>query len=185
MDEYLARICWNSKGWAAATGEAAGIESPGTYATRCGFGHEEWMFDPAARLDGWRYGFLQPVNDSRDRLMGTEIDVRLFTIAPDKRRYYVARIAPCEILTYQQSSVAWRRFRRAGRVAELKTQLRALGAAKEWIARIDEDWTLNIRWREDACSSTVPVEAPRTHAVFRVARYVLSAIRDGLAPVRS
>src|SRR3989442_16034085 len=94
---YAARICWNSKGWVAPTGEAARVEKD-TYTTRYGFGHGGWLFKYDWLLDGWKYGFLQPVNPSRENLQGKAIDLRLYTISPERERLYVAEIAGCEIL---------------------------------------------------------------------------------------
>src|SRR5947207_208950 len=115
MDAYLARICWNSRGWTEPTGEASKSES-GTYAARTGIGHEEWLFDPGAILEGWQYGFLQPVSKSRDRLAGETIDVRLFTISPESRWFYVGRLRSCEVLTQEGAEVARRAFKESGRL---------------------------------------------------------------------
>ena len=56
MPKYYARICWNTRGWVAPSGDAKNLET-GTYAAKDKFGHEEWLFNFMWLLDGYHYAF--------------------------------------------------------------------------------------------------------------------------------
>ncbi len=96
---YFSRICWNSKGWICATGDSRGLETPPRFVTSHGFGHEEWLFNNLWEIEGWRYGFLQPVNASWSNHQGEIIHVGLYTIDPSRRRLWAGPIRRAEVLT--------------------------------------------------------------------------------------
>src|SRR5438034_6190667 len=112
-EKYVARICWNSANWVYPTGEASRIGRV-IYVTKAGFGFEEWLFNFQWVLDGWKYGFLQPVNKSLAKVQGTTIDIRLWTISPKAEWFYVAHVPSCEVLMEEQAEHARREFKRRG-----------------------------------------------------------------------
>lgn len=144
LDQYLARLWWNSANWVHPTGEAARAET-GTFAARMGFGGEEWLFNLQWMLDGWKYGFLEPVRGSRARLEGQEIDVRLFTIAPEKGWLYVGHLRRCEVLTTQRATAAHRRFEDEGWLREMMEQVEFVGGDPRAVA--SGSVFFNVRFR--------------------------------------
>jgi hypothetical protein len=68
----------------------------------------EWV------IDGWRYAFIQGLNKSRRAYIGQPLDVTLFTIEPDKRRWLVATIYGLEALDDEQARGALDAFRSRG-----------------------------------------------------------------------
>jgi hypothetical protein len=105
MDSYYARVCWNTNGWRFPSGDAAKAEQY-SYAAKSGFGHEEWLFNFAWILNGYKYAFLQPVSDSLERLRGQTINILLWAITPQRARVLVGEIRSCEVLTLNQASEA-------------------------------------------------------------------------------
>lgn len=185
MDEYLARICWNSKCWTEPTGEAAKSES-GSYAARSRLGHEEWLFDPGAIIDGWQYGFLQPVSKSRDRLAGETIDVRLFTISPQSQWFYVGRLPSCEVLTVEAAESARVAFRKSGRLKAMDAQVRRLKADPESLLYKDPRWLVNVRFRPEEAERHDPlVPVKPGDSILKLPRYVLVSLRDDRTTIRS
>jgi hypothetical protein len=79
MTSYYARVCFNSQGWVFPTGEAKELEK-NSWVTKGGFGGEEWLFNFAWLINGFHYGFLQPVNRSFNRVSGQTINVMVYTI---------------------------------------------------------------------------------------------------------
>lgn len=185
MDEYVARLCWNSAGWTGPTREAEDLET-GTYVTRTGVGHEEWLFDPESEIDGWRYGFLQPVSKPRDRLADSLIDVRLFTIGPKSRWLYVGRLPECHVLSKSDAAAAKAIYRKSGRLKQMQRLLKDIGADPESVDYSDPRWLVNVRYRpETAVRYIPPIEIPANHLIRkRVRRYELVAIRGDLERVR-
>lgn len=127
LDSYVTRVCWNETGWVRPDGTAAAAEHD-TYAARMGVGHEEWLFDFAWRLDGWKYGFLQPVNGSRAKLEGKSIDVRLYTISPDADWFYVGNLQACEVLDEPTAAAARHEFRKRGWFQSMARQVNTSAA---------------------------------------------------------
>jgi hypothetical protein len=90
-------------------------------------GHEEWLFNFSWLIDQKHYAFLQPVNKSRERLEGQQVQLLLYTIGPNKKRLYVGEIASCEILTLKQASEALRHYKERGWLKSMREQIGALG----------------------------------------------------------
>jgi hypothetical protein len=62
MEEKIARICWNSLGWKKPSGTYGKSSNRESFENETGYGHEEWLFDDSKIINGYHYGFLQPVN---------------------------------------------------------------------------------------------------------------------------
>jgi hypothetical protein len=184
LEPYAARICWNSKNWVCPTGEAAKIESPTNYAPMFGFGHEEWLFNYQWVIGGWKYGFLQPVNKSLRKVLGETIDVRLYTISPHARWFYVGHIRQCEVLTEEVASKARAEFRRRGWLRDMNAQIRKVGGEKKGLDYTHALLVFNVRFRPKEATlydPMIPVGAK--DSIRRVRRYSLVHLRGRLAAV--
>lgn len=142
--DYLSRICFNQSGWTRPDGSATGLEGD-TFYDQYGHGHEEWLFRSEWQIDGWQYGFLQGVNNSRARFQGrNELnDVTLFTLTPEGRRY-VAVIRDLECLSFEQSDAVFAEFEQRGWIAQMQQEVEDAGGENAGIASYE--W-LNVRFR--------------------------------------
>ena len=127
MINYYARICWNERGWTQPTSSAK--DGPKTFFGRYGFGLEEWLFDTSATIDGWQYGFLQPINKGYKKRAGKAFSLRLYSIpgggvAKYREEY---EIPYCEVLKPRQAERVHAIFRRRGRIGRMIEQVRAIG----------------------------------------------------------
>ncbi|MDQ0652100.1 hypothetical protein [Pseudomonas cedrina] len=152
--EYLSRICFNSQGWRRPTGEARLLElsSPPSFSRMYGYGHEEWLFRFEWQIDGWQYGFLQGVNNSRSNVAGMEeaVDVTLYTCEPESKRRYVAKILDVECLSYSQSEAIHAQFVANGWLAEMQADIVAVGGDVSTLG--DPNWVngmINVRFRQE------------------------------------
>lgn len=152
--EYLARICFNSQGWRRPTGEARLLElaSPPSFSRMFGYGHEEWLFRFDWLIDGWQYGFLQGVNNSRSTVAGMEeaVDVTLYTCEPSSQRRYVAKILDVECLTYSQSKAIHAQFVANGWLADMQADIVAVNGDVSTLG--DPNWVsgmINVRFRQE------------------------------------
>ena len=178
LPSYVARICWNSKGWIGPTGDAAPLEAKSSYAADKGFGHEEWLFDPEAALDGWQYGFLQPVNKSHGRVAGRTIQLRLWTIGPGRTWYYVGQLPACQVLTHDEAEAAVKQFAASGRLARMEAQARAVGGNPSDL-RASPLYVANVRFRAEGAEIQDPlVPASEGHAIRDLKRYMLVGSGD-------
>src|SRR4051812_36569850 len=76
------RLCWNTLDWRRPSGDAQALET-GTFVSNYGFGHEEWLLNTEWELDGFRYGFLQPINKAHAALEDRTFSAFLYTRRPD------------------------------------------------------------------------------------------------------
>lgn len=176
----LTRICYNSKNWQKATGEARQYEGSKNYYHKHGFGHEEWLFRSEWLVDGWRYAFLQGVNKGRKKLLkaGQPFDVTLFTIQPDSKRgirRMVATIYAVECLDDTQSQDALEVFKQRGWLNTMGKEIRDVGGDDSALG--DPKWAkdiLNIRFRQENVRPFFPVTyAKRDDPIQRLTRYQL------------
>lgn len=176
-EKYVARICWNSANWVHPTGEAPSIERA-TYVTEAGFGLEEWLFNFQWVLDGWEYGFLQPVNRSLAKAQGTTIDIRLCAISPKAEWFYVAHVPRCEVLTEEQAEYARREFKRRGWFQDMVDQVRAVRGKARELSVARPTLLFNLRFRPKAVSIYGPMRRVGARDPTRSCRrFVLVGLR--------
>jgi len=181
-ERYLARLCWNSNNWTRPSGDAE--EQEDTYISRVGFGHEEWLFNFAWVLDGWKYGFLQPVNRSIEKVEGKILDVRLYTIRPDSAWFYVGHIHRCEVLSEEQAERVGRQFKKNGWLKEMIRHVEHVGGKPR--RTLGNYWTgsLNIRFRPaDAELYDPMIPAAENDAIRKLRRYTLVEVQDDIVKV--
>lgn len=148
--QKITRISYNSNNWQKPTGEARDLEIGGTYNQDHGFGHEDWLFRNEWTIAGWRYAFLQGVNKSTKKLVqdGKPVDITLFTIQPDKRRRYVARIREMECLSDEQAEAALVEFRKKGWLDAMRKEIKDVGGNPEALGNDQRaQHILNVRFR--------------------------------------
>lgn len=173
---YLARICWNSKGWRCATGDARDLEGQPSFVGMYGFGHEEWLFNNVWTVKGWRYGFLEPVHDAWAQHQGEIIDVGLYTIGPGKRRLWAGRIRRAEVLTEREALSARAEFDKRGYLKQMRDEVAAIGGDTSTLAPDAGFVPFNIRFRpEDLEVAEPPEPLPQDHRIWTLNRYVLTS----------
>ncbi|HEY2392369.1 MAG TPA: hypothetical protein VGK22_14435 [Candidatus Angelobacter sp.] len=174
MDKYYARICWNSKGWKYPSGEAALLEK-GSYVSKTGFGHEEWLFSFAWLIEGYHYAFLQPVSDSMQKVRGRTLDLFLYAVNPNREKVYVAEIAECQVLTEKQSQNAIEYYRKAGWLKTMREQVSdILVNSTKLRSHPDMVFGANVRFRPADVTFYDPLRlAAPTDYVTRLKRYKL------------
>lgn len=181
-ERYLARLCWNSNNWTRPSGDAD--EQEDTYSSRVGFGHEEWLFNFEWVLDGWKYGFLQPVNRSLEKVQGRVLDIRLYTIRPDSAWFYVGHIPRCEVLTEDQAEGFGKQFKRNGWLKEMIRHVEHVGGNAR--RTLYEEWTgsVNVRFRPSDAELYDPIiPVGEKDAIRKLRRYTLVEVRDDIVKV--
>jgi hypothetical protein len=176
-DFYYARLCWNDAGWTHPSGSASSAEQANdTYATRHGYGHEEWLFNFQWMVDGWKYGFLQPVNKSYEKVVGKSIGVRLYTVGPEKRWYYVGELRRCEVVTEEQAAIARKAFQKRRWLSQMKEQLAAVGGNVGELGYDNATSLFNIRFRREDAELYDPIRlVGEGDALRKLRRYTLTA----------
>jgi hypothetical protein len=154
----VARLCWNTNDWQSPTGRDGKVGNRNSFEGVHGFGHEEWLLDHGRLLDGWKYGFIQPLNRSFGKYAGSTLNLLLYTIDNrTKCRYWVASIRGVEVLTPEQASHTVRTFKKNGWLHEMRRQvrMRRLNDATLTVAKPQE--LLNLRYRPEHCTRFDPM----------------------------
>ena len=87
-DHYaFARLTHNSNGWIKPSGWAhkAPVGSS-AFEAKCGFGFEEWLFNPDYSIEGWQYGYVESIRSTH-----SGYPLALYTF-----KYSANRIGPAE-----------------------------------------------------------------------------------------
>lgn len=94
----IARMVYNTNNWEYPSGWE-GKAKTRSYEKSNGFGHEEWLFNLTMIVDGYHYGFLEPVNKFHSKYEGNYFDVLLYTIDErSKQKYWVGRVNNLEVI---------------------------------------------------------------------------------------
>ena len=157
MSLFLTRISWNQNGWTRPQGLGPLAEGPArgsgkTFVSEHGYGHEEWLFRPEHRIDGWQYGFLQPALKVERGRWGEILDAVFYTISPDGERFYLGRIEDLEILGADDAAAARDQFDARGWSHRMKEDLGELQLSTKnlRVAKSRSREIVNVRFRPDA-----------------------------------
>lgn len=178
MDTYITRLCWNENRWKKPSGSAAKLEN-GTFNVRFGFGFEEWLFSSRFEINNWRYGFVQGVNKSQKRLAGHDISLLLYTIAPNRQRYFVGEIQHCQVLTPSEADTAHSLLEKNGLINQMIEDVLAVRGNADFIKDKSyiHKWTLdviNIRYQpQHLLLYRELINIPEYSRVWNYSRYQL------------
>ncbi|WP_028980291.1 hypothetical protein [Sporocytophaga myxococcoides] len=176
--QKLARITWNSNGWIKPSGrEGKSINQ--SHENYYGYGHEEWLFDKTKLIDGYHYGFLEPVFKYYSKYEGRILDISLFTIdGSKKQRFWVGTLENVEVITKEESERAFEIYKANGWFNEMIQQIKAVGGdEKGLLSWVDErPWALfNVRFscKEIDCLPTFLVPVDKDDKLITSSRYNL------------
>lgn len=181
---YVTRLAYNSQHWRRPATAAEVQEAGDTYRSENGFGHEDWLFRDEWQLDGWRYAFVQGVNNSRAKLLreGKPFNLRLFTMPAPSDRRAVAEIRDVECLDDRAAEAAVSAYERLGWLDTMRAEVAAAGGRPE---ALDETGyaphILNLRYRIDNLSMLdADTPLPPGDPVHRLKRYGLYGAEGAL-----
>ena len=119
----IARITWNKNGWVKPSG-LRGKSTNASFENEHGFGHEEWLFDGDRVIDGYKYGFLEPIHKFRSKYEGQIFDLTLYTRdAESNKSFWVANLKDVEVIPPEESERALNYYKKEGWYDEMKADL--------------------------------------------------------------
>lgn len=172
MEMKLCRICWNTAGWRRPTGEAAELETGDSYVAQHGYGHEEWLFNYEWMIDGFRYGFVQPIGKFHARYAGETTSLCLYTITPDRTRLIVGVIHKAYIPTLYETQEIYNEFDRRGWIKQMREDCEVLNVGPFNSDGINEGGVINIRFKPEDVEFFDPMlTVDSEHTISRNYRY--------------
>lgn len=151
MKDKMCRICWNTDGWRKPSGAVR--ETRESFAAKHGFGMEEWFFNYEWCIDGYKFGYLTPIFNSRSTYEGKTVSAALYTFAGPKFVLLVAEISKVYVPNDEELSDAFEEMERLGWVKQMQEDIRhvdsenqgASGALKKVLARPVSE-KINVRF---------------------------------------
>lgn len=131
-DNRIARICWNDNGWIRPSGKNGKSKKGKSHEAKYGYGHEEWLFNFDKLIDGYHYGFLEPIYKYQDTYAGKKFNILLYSVNCDTKEEKIAgRIREVEALSREEAEKIKAEYVRRGWYSEMIEDIkRELGSDK-------------------------------------------------------
>ena len=170
MDDKFCRICWNTAGWRIPTGERT--ERGNSYVATYGFGHEEWLFNYEWMIDGFRYGFLQPIGKHFTTYSGDQCSIALYTLTPDKHTLLVGILRNVYIPQLNELHGILETYRARGWIDQMRHHVRNVDADIGDLGNPNPQAIANIKFRpEDVTIFDPRLRVIGDHKIVRNLRY--------------
>lgn len=122
-ESKICRITWNTNGWIKPSG-LSGKSNYSSFEKENGFGHEEWLFDGDKIIDGYKYGFLEPIHKFRTKYENNLFDLLLYTRDSDSNKsYWVTTLKDVEVINSEESEKVLVHYKIEGWYDEMKSDL--------------------------------------------------------------
>ncbi|SNC77640.1 hypothetical protein SAMN06265337_4239 [Hymenobacter gelipurpurascens] len=176
----IARLAWNSMGWMQPSGPSGKSTDSSTHEGKHGYGHEEWLFDTNRLLNGYHYGFLEPVRRNQQHHAGATFDVWLYTMNRDtKKRYWVGEITNLMVLTEEEAKEVEDQYRQNGWLAEMEREIKASGADESGFSHWKGVKLFNVKFMPEELVVNEPyIELAASHPVVEHSRYNFSIFKE-------
>ncbi|GAB4044325.1 hypothetical protein [Spirosoma jeollabukense] len=170
----LARVAYNTLNWMCLSGSYGKSTDLTTHEAKYGYGYEEWLLDFGKRLDGYHYGFLEPVRTPQNAHQGKTFDVWLYTInAATKERFWIGFIRNVQVLMPDQIQHAWSQYEVNGWLGEMRQQISLIDSDQYDFSGHIGEAIFNIRFNPDeATIYPEPVKVDADSPVMTYHRYV-------------
>lgn len=172
MRDKFSRICWNTAGWRKPTGDAARVETGQSYVEDHRFGHEEWLFNFEWLIDGFRYGFLQPIEKYYSKYKGNSCSILLYTVTPEKKTLFVAKIENVYIPEEDELDRVMRRYESSGWIDSMRADVETVGGDLTVLDNPSPVEVANMRFQPESVTIFDPrPPVPEGHKIVRNRRY--------------
>ncbi len=146
MIEKISRICWNDFGWARPSGTNGKSPNLESYENIVGYGHEELLLDKSKIVNGYHYGFVQPLNLKSDQHVGQIHKLWLYTIT-NKQKFLVGFIENALCISKEESTETYDTYKRNGWVKEMVKDLIIAGIDPANLKKTDAKIFFNVKFK--------------------------------------
>src|SRR5579883_227646 len=178
LEKRIARLCWNDRGWVRPSGTSGKSKNTDSHEGEYGWGHEEWLFDTGKLIDGYHYGFIEPVYKSWNSFIGRKYDVWLYAINDETRkRYWIGEIKELEVLDKTTAKTIESIYSHRGWFQEMGEQIKAHVSSgfSAWRNLV----VFNVKFLpENLHLNDPPIEIPKNNPVYKRQRYVFYHFRN-------
>lgn len=176
----IARLAFNTNGWVFPSGPYGKSTHLDSHEARHGYGHEEWLFDIGKIVDGYHYGFLEPIRKQQGAYQDNKYDVWLYTIdGVTGRRFWIGEILNVEVLDNVHASQIMLTYQANGWHNEMENQIKSSGGNEVGFSHWNGVDLFNVRFKpSDINLNEVYVELPAGHPLYNQSRYSFAHYKD-------
>lgn len=180
IEKRAARLAWNENGWIMPSGPIGKSDNPETHEGEYGYGHEEWLFDTSKLINGYHYGFLEPVRKEQEAFSGKVFDVWLYSInGVTKKRYWVGEISELKVITYDEAKAVFQTYLEKGWITEMEKQIRLSGAKEKGFSNWKNVQLFNVKYKPENLFTNDPYyELSGNHPIYRQPRYTFVHVQN-------
>jgi hypothetical protein len=168
-----ARLTWNDNGYIYPSGKIGKSINKDSHEGKYGYGHEEWLLDTSKLLDGYHYGFLEPIRKHQSAYTNKVYDVWLYTLdGESKVRFWIGSINQVEVIDTELAIEIKQKYIDNGWLNEMEEQIKACGADDKGFSGYNGLDLFNIRFKPENMATNDPyVEIPEGNSIADVGRY--------------
>lgn len=176
------RLTWNDNGWIMPSGLYGKSKDANSHEGQYGYGHEEWLLDTGKLIDGYHYGFLEPIRKHQEAYIGKRFNIWLYSInGATKVRYWIGQINDVEVINSEQANEITAYYTDRGWLDEMEQQIIISGANEDGFSGYHGIDLFNIRYKPNRLKLNDPYyELPESHPIYSAQRYTLMFVRDNL-----
>jgi hypothetical protein len=176
IEKRIARIAWNDFGWVMPSGPFGKSEHKDSHEAKQGYGHEEWLFDTSKLIDGFHYGFLEPIRKEQDAYEGKIYNVWLYSINREtKKRFWIGNISNLIVLDREEADIVKVTYIDKGWFEEMEGQIKASGASKRGFSNWKGVDLFNVKFKPSDIFVNDPYfELSDTHPINDQSRYAFA-----------
>ncbi len=141
----ISRLVWNTNNWKAPSGLSGAPNSD--FKSIYKYGHEEWLFDRSRIIDGYQYGFIQPLSLKTKKHVNNIYNISLYTSDYSEKRYFVGEIKNVECISAELSQEIYLEYKKRGWYDEMVQDLKKIGANYKMFMQLTAEKFLNIRFK--------------------------------------
>ncbi|WP_159475732.1 hypothetical protein [Dyadobacter sp. 3J3] len=173
VNKKVARLAWNDEGWTKPSGVKGKASSNDTLEGKFGFGLEEWLFDVSKVVDGYHYGFLEPIRKGQASQANKSYPIWLYTInGSTKKRYWIAEIKKTIVIDEAEATFVKQKYQELGWLKEMQKQISSVGSKGEDLAGYAAVDLFNVKFKpEDLIINQEVKELSDTHPANKVTKY--------------
>lgn len=179
-EKRISRIAYNSNGWIMPSGPYGKSNHKDSHEANYGYGHEEWLFDTSKLIDGYHYGFLEPIRKQQFTYLGQNFNVWLYTIdGVSKSRYWVGEINNLEVINQKKANSIKSIYKENGWLQEMEEQIVESGANNRGFSDWEGVDLFNVRFKPKDLTVNDPYyELASNHPINSLSRYNFSHFKD-------
>ena len=149
IEDKIARVCWNDYGWQRPSGCDGKSKNKDAYEYIVGYGHEEWLLDTEKLINGYHYGYLQPVGKAWEKYQGKTFNISLYSINDDTReRWWIGTVRNAKVVSPDESKGILEHYKGKGWLQEMIEQIKDIDGDEKDFGKNSQFAFTNIKFKQ-------------------------------------